>query len=102
MPVIARNFDLQQMLYAGHAITISLLPNIETGKLKFKCLIKPASEQISPLILTSTWHYLELIKNLACGCCHVDRGHLHTDGTREVCILLSGYKKASTWQAGRH
>ena len=84
MVVDARLDYLQQCALSGDLITISVLPNGQSGNIKIKVLVRKAPELSSELIRSFTWSTISCLKCFLASCCVVDRGHKHLDGTYEV------------------
>ena len=86
---------LHAKLDDGHALVVSMLPNIDTGKLKVKVLVRPRGLMLSPLIKSSMQSFLDSLQQLSDGKCIVDRGHLRSDGTHEICFWAAECQPAA-------
>ena len=96
MVVAARIEYILSRIAGGDHATISCLPNVATGKMKFKILIRCSDASPSPLIAESSYNMLHYIRQLAIQFSAVDRGHRHSDGTMEICIWLTPWQSANS------
>ena len=89
MVITERLEYLRSQVVAGHALTISILPNPALLKVKYKLIMSAYATPCCPLIVMSTCDALERLTSLCSICVSVDRGHMHSDGRYEVAVWLS-------------
>jgi len=89
MVIAARIEYLRSQVYAGFSLTASILPNPETGKVKFKFLLYPEPSVLSGAILAASTDTLDRVLQLDARYSSVDRGHCHSNGVYEVSVWFS-------------
>ena len=82
---------LRGKLADDHPILVSILPNVASGKVKVKILVRPNSQRLTDIVKVSIGAVLDTLAQLVADRCVVDRGHMHTDGTHEICLWINDY-----------
>ena len=98
MVVNARLEYLRSRAIAGDAVSLSILPNVTTGKVKVKVLVRPAPAGSSALCRSMAEVTLSFLQTFIGTFSVMDRGHRHSDGTHEVSLRIAdaGASQASS------